>query len=229
MLRKHLRKITWLRKIYWDTKQRIRLGKMKKNNVNVANEVFDIMSSTSIKYHIGFGTLLGFVREGYFIQHDLDIDFCIYDYNDVETLASIFKKQGFSFLHCCVYEQKIVEFTVKKMGISIDFFVMESSECIAKAYTFLREYGVQYPAEEYITAYSISISLPNGLEQCEVGGVKVVIPCNSKIMLRELYGENWSTPNPNWSFKYMPTLKKLDSYGVICKSIQDARKRGVSN
>ena len=41
--------------------------------------VSDTLIRLGYKHHVDFGTLLGQIREGGFISHDLDIDFSVYE------------------------------------------------------------------------------------------------------------------------------------------------------
>ena len=71
-------------------------------NLDIAEEnlllLHDIFSRHNIFFYLSDGTALGFKREGYFIEHDDDVDICIY-YEDypkfIKYIIPDMKKNGF--------------------------------------------------------------------------------------------------------------------------------------
>ena len=63
-------------------------------------ETISILELLKLDYWIADGTLLGFVREGSFIEHDTDIDFYLRTDNGIELLMRELLTHGYTIINC---------------------------------------------------------------------------------------------------------------------------------
>lgn len=152
-----------------------------------------ISAIKDFKWQLGFGTLLGIVREKNIIQHDIDIDIDILIKKSTSAIQEELNKiqsrldaQGFSFMKKQEYDHKLMSLAVlhNATKIIIDY-------CI-----FYGEWGDDYL---HIGTEGIVIRPKNSITTTKKMGYN--IPKNYDSYLTGRYGD-WRTPNKsknNWS------------------------------
>lgn len=153
---------------------------ISKGNLNILNSV---LKKTDIIYGLIFGTLLGAIREGNFIEHDEDVDIYVLMEHRLNflRLLPILKDKGLELVR---YENELISLMKDNEYIDIYFFELQKK-------LFFRNYRVLN--NRYVMdAYS--------LENPEIFSfldMLIPIPSNSKKLLRKTYGKNWLTPIKN--------------------------------
>ncbi len=144
---------------------------------------FKVTNDAGFRPFLAFGSLLGFVREGRFIEWDKDLDICfLYQETDVARLEKLLKDTGFKLIVNC---GKKIPFKIKcrlnrkHPPIDIAFFVKEADKLLT--------YG--RVADSYVVRHRT----PFSLVEKEYYGVKIRIPQNPEVFLTENYGD-WQTP-----------------------------------
>lgn len=174
----------------------------------------ECLTRNGINYQLGFGTLLGAVREKGFIKHDLDIDTCMW-YNDYlkYNAKECLEKAGFKLIRCFSVEEGAVgmEQTYLFNGVTIDIFLIYEPvkqmpyTCHIWApvgdtkdkYESMKKYG-------YLIPYRFEVPYPKDVIRIPFYNILLPIPANYKDILRLRYGEDYMIPNPAWhdSTKY---------------------------
>ena len=90
-----------------------------KDKINALKKVVSILEKYDIDYWLEFGTLLGLVREGRFIEHDSDIDIGVKNLEKIKKLEKEFNKENLFF-----YDG----WNLKDLDITNDLFCIEFAE-----------------------------------------------------------------------------------------------------
>jgi len=119
---------------------------------NILNEVFSIMKRLKIKTFLAFGTCLGFVRDGGYIQGDRDLDLgIICDWIQRERLTKVLRTNGFTRRRI-IHKSGHIHFLKNKVCIDI-FFFSENTEYYSK-FDYVRykkkRYPVPHPVKKYL-------------------------------------------------------------------------------
>ncbi len=162
--------------------------------------VSDTLTRLGYKHHVDFGTLLGQIREGGFISHDLDIDFSVYEDCDFIVLKQALQAEGLKFVHGFLYEGHVTEITMTYKHITIDFFKCFCGD--EEQYYFL--YGrfdksFRYPHGTKQAVKCITPKVTGTKKEKFAGQVDISVPINAEDLLEREYGADWRVPNPNWS------------------------------
>lgn len=203
---------TLLKPIYYPYKEHL----AKKRNQQFLSYGLEVLSlfDTTMKrinapYVLGFGTLLGAVREHKFLSHDLDIDTCMWYSDYVEKNVGVeLETAGFSYLRSFEVDDGVsgMEITFCYKNVSIDIFLIypgiggglpftchnwdpvgetTSMEQSMKKYGYLLPYRFEAP-------YNREISMVQFYD------LHLPIPTNYDDILSYRYGPDYMTPNPNW-------------------------------
>lgn len=150
----------------------------KVSRVNV--EIFhQILSRSNVSYGLMFGTLLGAVREGDFIDHDEDVDIFVLKEYKVEFLR----------LLPCLKSAGLKLVRVDKDLISL----MREDEYI-DVYFFERKRNLSNLKRVHNSQYSIPAHFLEEISYLDFHGMKLPIPTNADQLLRTLYGKSWRIP-----------------------------------
>jgi tetratricopeptide (TPR) repeat protein len=156
-------------------------------------EFRDVLNKIKCPYFIMGGTLLGFVREGNFIEHDDDIDIGVFIDDFPMDLCAELKKQGFNTEATMGEYNKGLEYRFKKNGVQIDiFFWYKESN-----YSW---YGAWWKAGEMLKLKFDKFDL----SELYIQEQKFNIPHNPEYWLKQIYGDDWKTPNSNWHWAASP-------------------------
>jgi hypothetical protein len=151
--------------------------------VESMREFFSIADHAGFKPFLAFGSLLGLVRDGKFIEWDKDLDICFMLHEtDVQKLEKLLKNFGFKIL---VSSGNKIPYTIrcqltqKHPPIDVVFFKREGNRLIT--------YGRF--EDTYLVRYRTLFSL----KETEYYGIKIRIPENPENFLTENYGD-WKSP-----------------------------------
>lgn len=160
-----------------------------KSNLLDAKRIFD---QAQIKFYLSYGTLLGAVREGAFIEHDEDTDIVILDrYKEgVLSLLFLFRDSGFEVAR---YDGWLLSLIRRDDYIDIYFF--------RKSLFGYKLADHKIPSRFFRSSNKISFL-----------GEQFDTFNNPEDFLRFAYGANWKTPiknKPAESFSYFYYCKQF--------------------
>jgi len=186
--------------IFGQYKEKVLSKQIKFSKVLI--DMDNILKKYKQPYFLTCGTLLGFVRENKFIEHDEDIDFGIFSDDLKVNIDDILSNGVFSLKHKLGKPELGYElsFTHKELQISIDLFVYyKTPEYYWNATYF--DLCNQTPNKMCRWKYT-----PFELQQISFLGRDFLIPANEDLFLTESYGKDWMTPK---KFSYTEGLSGL--------------------
>ena len=180
----------------------MRRRRLHRHGYGALARLHNLFAKKGVAYYCEAGTLLGFIRDKGFIKHDDDIDICVPpDSKPLSEVLNILVNEGYAFVQCLQYENKISEFTVRdQTGIPIDVFTYRASDSApGKMYEmFPRWYPTRdYPNERANNILEFEYIKPTALIEIEVHGVKTSVPENYEEVLVSEFGP-WRVPDPTF-------------------------------
>ena len=174
--------------------------KIRKEVADILKILKEVLDKNSIDYWLDYGTLLGFVREGKIIGHDLDLDFGIKPKSGV-VLAKILKKYDCNLIQQIYVEGKLTVDTYKFRGVDFDIFYYEKrGDKIVNRVWLSNDSSIPQQKAYELGRGKLEDVIFSDIETKEIEfyGVKFRAPKDSDRYLKENYGSNYMVPNPNW-------------------------------
>ena len=212
------------------------LGKVKKylNRVNFFKRkqkriedtfdqlVFDVATDNVAIIWPAFGTLLGIFRDNGFISHDNDVDFAAW-YQDktlirtyLESKGCVLVRQFFSDSIECAYEEQY-----QKDGVKFDVFYFVKNHDSVYTHDFMRHENLTRAKTTKLLGGLIVRRLNiriNNIVKFNYKGKSINFPENVSEHLSQRYGDDFMTPNPNWTAQIKnPYVEELVADGRLLK------------
>ncbi len=187
---------------------------IQKNGVPVMCLVQRLLSEIDVLSFADFGTMLGIVREGRLLAHDLDMDMgvIIKDDLDREKIRLHLEKFGFNLWRQYLFGENIVEESYRFCGIKVDLNYYKITETESKTWLFYREPGVEYEDNKRNIVEMIYSPIKE-FRTASIQGEDVLIPANAEQLLEEKYGPTWRTPDKGWIYWLSPAATKIPDIG----------------
>lgn len=187
---------------------------IQRNGVAVMCLVQRLLREIGVLSFADFGTMLGIVREGRLLAHDLDMDMgvIIKDKTDMERIRLRLEKFGFLLWRQYVFADNIVEESYRFSGIKVDLNYYVISDTESKTWLFYREPGVEYP-DNTRNIVQMTYSPITEFKTIQMQGEDVCIPANAEQLLEEKYGPTWRTPDKGWIYWLSPAATKIPDIG----------------
>ena len=190
---------------------------MKKTGAELVNYLTNIFEENNYDAFLNYGSLLGIIRDGKFIEHDCDIDFGIFadekfDWNELEN---ILKKYDVKKVKQFKFNNLITEQSYKYKDNTFDIFACYTEENNSASYLYYRKKGFIYNSPN---EYSLMKSKPYKITKTkwiEVNGIKCKIPEDVEKYLESIYTKDWRIPNPNWVSIKGPSVNAMDDIGLV--------------
>lgn len=184
------------------------LSELNQTYIKILSMVSDIFKELDIPFFLSSGSLLGYYREGKFLEHDYDIDIGIFQKDYTPKIIKKLKKKGF------IYYRKFGNY---KDGLELSFHLPNCSiGWKAKIDIFLHYteddnksiYWISYYRKKRLK-YKVSAF---DLKKINFMGVDVWIPYPTERYLVEHYGSDWTIPRKHGiDYHYSMSPKSLHS------------------
>tara|TARA_B100000963_G_scaffold352200_1_gene365005 strand:+ start:3163 stop:3855 length:693 start_codon:yes stop_codon:yes gene_type:complete len=181
------------------TKTRMAYSKFIKLKQEIYTDILSktekVMNRLNIPFFLSSGTLLGYYREGKILDHDYDLDVGIFKKDYTVRLIDEMEKEGFyNYRNLGDVERGFeMSFYLPKSKIGkyakIDIFVHNNEQIGFKKYM----YWASYRKPDYVKRIKYRVSAFN-IKPIKFNGVRVGIPSDTELYLREHYGSDWKTP-----------------------------------
>lgn len=153
---------------------------------------------------LAYGTLLGAVREGGFIGHDLDFDAAfVSKHRDAAAAARGLRQIAFALIDAGLGVQArptSLRITVPGgAGVLVNLFHLYVDESGA----------LQFP---HGVAGSGTLAAWTSVQEVAFAGATVLVPAGAEAALEHIYGPDWRTPNPGFSWTTERTAQAVDGF-----------------
>ena len=208
----------WLYRALWKIKYRksLKFYKQKRDALqkNGARLIHFLQKTLEgEKFFFDMGTLLGIVREGRLLGHDLDIDVGLYADGEqgVERVRETLIKNG------CKLKST---YKVEEIGVVEDSFLIEEVKFDVSYYYKEEDVDavyLMYDAQEGKPAKVVKLccSPIEEIGQVSFKGGDINVPKDSLKYLAERYGENWRIPDKNYIYWKGPSARQTNFEGII--------------
>lgn len=202
-------------KLYWHMVNRKKNRGLHEKGYEYLSKIDEILTRNGIKYFVTYGSLLGVIREGKFMDYDNDIDFGIIKTEKFswENLEKSMQEIGMVKKHQFLLNDKITEQTYVATALSVDFFLYEEENGKSISYIYYHKKDEEYQENQFSVAVN-STSLISDVKRIPFQTGTVAVPSNPELFLREIYGEDWRTPIIGWEKERDIVLKE---YGYLEK------------
>ena len=195
-------------KLYRMEKERLKC--MHKNGVELVHFIQDTLNGEF--FFFDMGTLLGIIREGRLLGHDLDVDIgVIMEGEDtIERIRTIFKDAGCEHVRAFVIDEIGVgedSFSYKDIRFDVGYYRQKEDKSVM--YLTYKNPEVTLP-QGTMNVVELSVSRINALDSVEFNGKQVNVPQNSEAYLAERYGANWRIPDKGYIYWKGPSTKPVD-------------------
>lgn len=179
------------------------------------------------KYFFFFdmGTLLGIVREGNLLGHDIDIDTAIFlkDESEVEQFRSYMKQNGCVLKYSYILENNcVVEDSYLLNGIKFDVNYYRRGENKDKCYLMYIDPSKTY-GKNQLSVVELSCSHIRDTEKMDFFGEEINVPEKAQEYLAQRYGEKWTVPDKNYIYWKGPSTKPIDIMGYQIKYEEESK------
>lgn len=197
-----------LKPFYYGYKKRIynnRYNCLHTIGIRVLKEFDCVMINNNINYTVYAGTLLGAIREGGMLKHDLDIDTAIWNLDYGPHIETALKKEGFRLTRRFEIDRGRLgrEETYNKDGVDIDVFYIYSDEKgtyntdyhqvdgSANFYDSMIKFG-------HVNARRCNLPISYQTRRIVFEDIEVSAMVNAKEWLEARYGKEYMIPNPSF-------------------------------
>lgn len=197
-------------------KKRIREN-LQKNGDKTMSVIQQVLEDTSALFFFDMGTLLGIVREGRLLSHDLDMDVAVF----VNSTDEISKLREKLFSKGCALR---FSYSVDSIGIVEDSFTLNDIKFDINYYFTEEASDVCYlmytdPEKVYADGEMsvVKLTSPRTTETKKIDfhGIKINIPANPEEYLAVRYGENWRVPDKKYVYWKGPSTSATDYVGRV--------------
>ena len=163
-------------------------------------------------FFFDMGTLLGIIREGRLLGHDMDVDLgAIVDGEEGKLrIRELLIKAG------CEHARS---FVIDEIGVVEDSFVYSEIRFDVAYYKQIEDKSVMYlmytdPAKSrqdgLYDVVELSVSQIQDLDTVDFHGKSINVPRNSEEYLAQRYGANWRIPDKNYIYWKGPSTRPTD-------------------
>ncbi len=179
--------------------------------------IMHILYREKILSFVDFGSLLGIIREGDLLKHDLDIDIGIINatFDTQQKICEIFKSQGFKksrefTVRSSITEQSYIKHYVK---IDIQYYFYDNDNIYC--YLF---YDPSIASNR--TRWKSVIKKCPEISSCKSVVIRnkvIFVPENAEEILEFKYGNNWRTPDKGWKYWEGPNTYPSSETGLLTR------------
>jgi len=170
--------------------------------------VHEAFTRAGYKYYVCDGTLLGVIREGSILKHDIDVDFTVMAGSATpKQVLDLALDLGFQFFWSWTYEGKVANLAFEYKGVHVDFDFLLPEEGHMSQLIFTKLDGVKYKKGDWewsVVARPMPIVREVECMKVTQYGFDVLVPENYDEYLTAAYG-TWRTPDSQWREKNLTT------------------------
>lgn len=200
--------------------RRIKSRELMENGDDTVVRVQKILSETGAFFFFDMGTLLGIVREGRLLKHDMDIDIGVRlkDEEEIKDLRETLISKGCILrFNYSIDGIGTVESSFLIGGIKFDINYYRSEEGYPDSdicYLMYRDPEREYGKDELSVVRLVSPHI-GSVVRTGFAGTEICIPENAEEYLAARYGENWRVPDRGYVYWKGPSTSPTDYTGRV--------------
>ena len=176
----------------------------------------DIFEKSGVMFFFDMGTLLGIVRDGRILSHDLDIDIAVYVSNEEEKISFV----EHLIMNGCKHRYS---YSIDSIGIVEDSFILNKIKFDICYYYQGSGYDVCYlmfclPNVDYAPGYQSVVKLSctpiHDTVKIRFHEGNITIPSRAEKYLSERYGSEWTIPNKDYIYWKGPSAKLTELFAL---------------
>jgi len=143
------------------------------------------------------GTLLGYVREGDFLNNDKDMDVAYFSkHSNVDSV----KNEWVNIIKVLVELGENIEFVTDKLSIRPAYFWWKLKDCDLRidVMVYWKDEKDNYLYRPTFVGYPSHSDLILPLKKEKFYGYDIFIPNKPELKLEKVYGKDWKTPNSSF-------------------------------
>ncbi len=190
---------------------------LHQNGEKTVHAIQKILESTDVFFFFDMGTLLGIIREGRLLRHDMDIDVAVFakDASQKESLKQTLLAKGCTLRYSySVEELGVVEdsFVYNDIKFDINYFSEEAGSDIC--YLMYNDPERALPER---SMHVVRLTTPHisALKKVDFGGCMINVPADPETYLAARYGKNWRIPDKNYIYWKGPSTSPTDYIGTV--------------
>jgi len=193
-------------------RKRKKIRNLNRQGSNTILKLQNILERSGLFFFFDMGTLLGIVREGRILKHDLDIDVAVYasSEDEKEFLRNLLmenscrRRLSFSIDGLGIVEES---FIYKNIKFDINYYYRENNDDVC--YLMYSSPKNDSPSE-YMNV--VRLGCKPILTTCKkkFGNSSIFIPVDAESYLAERYGSNWRVPDKQYIYWKGPSTTQTD-------------------
>ena len=185
---------------------------LKENAHQILKEFEEVNNQLGHKIWIEAGTLLGYVREGAILAHDIDMDFAMLNPKDASELDRIIEflaERNFVLNRKLVYKGDVKEISFSYNGLNVDIILFErvNEKVISTTMIWYGMNALNKPVD--IEAFYYELPMEE-LEQVSFMDATTYVPTNPV---------DYLIPNTNYDWRQNPIYVPVDTAGASVELI----------
>ena len=185
---------------------------LKENAHQILKEFEEVSNQLGHKIWIEAGTLLGYVREGAILSHDIDMDFAMLNPKDASELDRIIEflaERNFVLNRKLLYKGDVKEISFSYNGLNVDIILFErvNEKVISTTMIWYGMNALNKPVD--IEAFYYELPMEE-LKQVSFMDATTYVPTNPVDYLKGYYGEDYLIPNTNYDWRQNPIYVSAD-------------------
>lgn len=194
----------------------IKRANIQKNGLAVLEETLNMLNDIKdVKAFADFGTLLGLIREGGLLKHDLDIDTAVLGRpNLYRYVTMLMERHGYQIWREYIIDGKVVEQSYHYKDTKVDVNYYEYNDTGVNTWLFYRDPSKKYKNNKR-NIVRMNYDMIKNVKKMKVQGHDLYIPNNAEKLLEEKYGKNWRVPDKGWIYWQSPAATKLEEIGYF--------------
>lgn len=190
---------------------------LQKEGFHLVELIEKVLSQYSVKYYLDFGSLLGMVRDGKFMDYDNDLDYSIYigDEFTWEMLEKAMASIGLKKFCQYKYKEQIVEQTYSFGKLTVDFFNHHDDEKHSIVYWFYKDKKRKYNSLDERSVVEDRYFKVKETKPLKINGLIFTAPAEYDEYLSSIYTSSWRIPDPNWNPENGPDSRILEGETAV--------------